>query len=131
MCDGHIHAIAPQTALLDYMGGEAQNMRAKILVVLKQRVDQPTRQGIFAFHGITGKDHLRRRFQPGNPWQPLGPPGAWQQPQLDLWQPHHCVRRGDTVITGKRDLQRTTHSGTCYRGDNGFFAGFNRYTQVW
>ena len=67
VCDGHIRATAFRIALLADTGGKTQNMRAKILVVLKKRVDQPARRGIFALHRITRQDHLRCRFQPGNP----------------------------------------------------------------
>ena len=65
-----------RTALMADTGGETQNMRAKFLIIIKKRVNQPARRGMFAFHGITRKDHSRCHLQPairGSLWVPPAP----------------------------------------------------------
>ncbi|MNY58191.1 hypothetical protein D3C86_1945010 [compost metagenome] len=54
---------------------------------------------------LSTHDHLQCLGDTGQAWQPLGPAGTRQQPQLDLWQSDFGVGLDDAVMTGQRHLE--------------------------
>ncbi|MNG10029.1 hypothetical protein D3C84_934760 [compost metagenome] len=68
-------------------------------------IDNGVTLGLHRADRLSAHDHLQGLGDTGQAWQPLGPAGTRQQPQLDLWQPDFGVDLDDAVMTGQRHFK--------------------------
>ena len=70
-------------------------------------IDRPRRQ-----------NHLERLIEANEPGHALCSAGAGNDPERDFRHAESCARRGNSIVTGQRDFQATTHDGAVHRHDH-------------